>query len=82
MAGLVDNWERTQKENAKNKFIFDYSKISSIEIEDIDHRDAPDYCDAFIAYAEYDGREMTAEELDQLNEDHDFVYDAVINQLY
>lgn len=78
----IENWEHNQKENARNKFIFDYSKIGSIEIEDIDHRDAPDFCDAFISYAEYDGREMTEEELEQLNEDSDFRYESVINWLY
>ena len=79
---MIDQWERNQKENARNKFIFDYSKIDSIEVEDIDERDAPDYSDAHISYAEYDGREMTEEELEQLNEDNGFVYDAVMNWLY
>ena len=78
----IENWERIQKENARNRFIFDYSKIGSIEVEDIDHKDAPDFCDAFISYAEYNGREMTEEELDQLNEDSDFVYQAVCDYLW
>ena len=79
---LIDKWERNQKENARNKFIFDYSKIDGIEVEGINEKDAPDYCDAFIASADYDGREMTEEELEQLNEDNDFVYDSVMNWLY
>lgn len=61
---------------------FDKSKIDNIEIEDIDHRDAPDYCDAFIGAADYYGRPMTDEELDHLNEDSDYVYDQVINHLH
>ena len=60
----------------------DYAKISDVEVDGIDTRDYPDFCDAFISYAEYDGREMTDEELDTLNEDSDFVYSAVENYLY
>lgn len=60
----------------------DYSKISSIEIEDIDHSDHPDYCDAYISYAEYDGKPMTEEQLDELNENKEFVYNQVINQIF
>lgn len=55
----------------------DYSKIDNIEIDGIDYADAPDFCDAYIASADYDGREMTDEELDVLNDDSDFVYSAV-----
>ena len=36
----------------------DYSKISNVQVEGIDHRDAPDYCDAFISSADYDGHPM------------------------
>lgn len=60
----------------------DYSKISEVQVADIDMRDAPDYCDAFIESAAYMGRDMTEEELEALNEDRDFVYEAVLNQLY
>jgi hypothetical protein len=60
----------------------DYSKISNVYVEGIDHRDAPDYCDAFIASADYDGEPMDDDMLEELNQDGQFVYDAVINQLY
>lgn len=60
----------------------DYAKISDVEVDGIDTSDYPDFCDAFISYAEYDGREMTDEELDTLNEDGDFVYSAVESHLY
>jgi hypothetical protein len=78
----IQNWERSQEYNAKKKFIFDYSLIDNIEVDGINHRDAPDFCDAFIASADYDGREMTEEELEELNEDNDFVYEAVCNWLW
>jgi len=60
----------------------DYSLIEDIQLDGIDHRDAPDFCDAFIVSASYNGREMTQEELDILNEDSSFVYECVLNYLY
>ena len=60
----------------------DYSKISDVEVDGIDTRDYPDFCDAFIASAFYDDSEMTDEELDILNDDGDFVYEAVQKHLY
>ena len=60
----------------------DYSKIDNVEVDGIDYVDYPDFCDAYIASADYDGREMTDEELDVLNDDSDFVYSAVENHLY
>ena len=62
----------------------DFSKISSVEIDGIDMRDYPDFCDAFMTYAEYDGKEMTDEMIEYINDNHyDFVYEHIIdNQLY
>ena len=59
----------------------DLSKVANLEFEDIDHSDYPDYCDAFVSYAEYDGIPMTEDQLNDLNENYrDFVYDKLINQ--
>ena len=60
----------------------DYSKIDNVEVDGIDYSDAPDFCDAFICKADYDGRPMTDAELDLLNEDYDYVYQQVENYLY
>lgn len=60
----------------------DYSKIDNIEFEGIDLKDYPDFCDTYISSADYDGREMTEEELDTLNEDSDFVYESLMDYLY
>lgn len=61
----------------------DLTKITNIEIEGIDYKDAPDFCDAFISYAEYNGEEMTDEQADDLNESYeDFVYEQVQNWIY
>ena len=60
----------------------DYKLIDNIEIEGIYPSDYPDFVDAFIASADYDGRPMTDEELDKLNEDTDFVYDKVLEWIF
>ena len=59
-----------------------YKLIDNIEVDGIDTKDYPDFCDAFIASADYDGKEMTEEQLDELNEDSDFVYECVQNHLF
>ena len=59
----------------------DYKKIDNIEMDGIDTRDYPDFCDAYIASADYDGIEMTESQLDKINEDGDYVYECVMNEL-
>lgn len=59
---------------------FDYSKITNIEFKGINHRDYPDYCDAYIVSAEYDGEEMTQEQIEML--DADFVYEKLMEQIF
>jgi len=54
--------------------MIDYSKISEVEIDGIDFRDHPEYSDAYISAAKYNGVDMTEEEIEELNEHHsDFV---------
>ena len=61
----------------------DLNKISNIQFEDIDHSDYPDYSDAYVSYAEYDGEEMTDEQLDTLNDEYrDFVYEKLMNHIF
>lgn len=69
-----------QNPKAMNKF--DYNLINYVEVDDIDTSDYPDFSDAFISYAEYNGVPMTDEQLDELNEDSSFVYDCVIAKLF
>jgi hypothetical protein len=59
-----------------------YDLIDNIEFEGINHNDYPDYCDAYIISADYDGREMTEDEIEELNDDSGFVYDKLMNFLY
>jgi hypothetical protein len=42
-------------------------KISNIELGGIDTKDYPDFCDAFIESAEYNGVELTDAEIEELN---------------
>lgn len=45
--------------------------VDSIEIEDIDTRDHPDYSDAFIAYAEYtNGKKLSDTELENFQDEN------------
>lgn len=60
----------------------DYSKLNNIELDGIDRSDYPDFCDAYISGGYYGNRRLTDTELDLLNEDRDFVYNAVQDYLY
>jgi len=71
--------------------ILDSAIIKSVEIEGIDPSDYPDFCDAYISYAEIyftdpqgneQKREATEEELDELNDDRDFVYELVWKTIF
>ena len=60
----------------------DYKLIEDVEVDGIDYADYPDFCDAFIASAIYDGKPMSDEMLDELNEDYDFVYESITNYIF
>jgi len=60
----------------------DFKLIDNIEVEGIDFKDYPDFVDAYISSADYNGKPMTDEQLDELNENSEFVHDCVFNQLY
>ena len=44
--------------------------VCSLEVEDVDPTDYPDFCDAFFSYGETNGRELTEDELIKLGEDY------------
>lgn len=60
----------------------DYSLISDVEIDGIHSWGAPDFCDAYVSSASYNGRPMSDAELDVLNDDSDYVYAQVEKHLY
>jgi len=41
---------------------------SDLEWDGIDHKDYPDYCDAYVVRGMINNREMTEEELEELND--------------
>ena len=58
-------------------------RYKNAEFDGIDHGDYPDFCDAFITYAENEsGIPLTDEELDQLNDDRATVHEMLWDHLY
>jgi len=56
-------------------------RLYNVEIEGIDPRDAPDYSDAFISYAEHkNGEPLSDDELDIINSDD--IYDYIVSYIY
>lgn len=61
----------------------DFRKIDNMEFEGIDFSDYPDFVDAFLVSADYDGIEMTEEQIDYLNDEYrDFVNERVYDSLF
>jgi hypothetical protein len=56
-------------------------KYTNVKFEGIDHKDYPDYCDAYITYAELNGVPLTDDELEDLN-DSSTKYDLLIKHLH
>ena len=56
-------------------------EIYNIEFDGIDYSDYPDFCDAFICSAERNGEPLNDDELNELNEDTDFVYNKLMDHL-
>ena len=80
---LFDNLSESSLEEAMpSATSLDLSKIDNVEV-DYDGSDYPDFADAYIINADYDGVPMTDEQLDVLNSGKygDFIHDAVFNQL-
>lgn len=62
---------------------FNLDLVDNVDIEGVDMSDYPDFCDAFISYADYDGVEMTEEQIIQMEEDYpDWRYEQIENSLY
>ena len=61
---------------------FEFKKITNVVLDGIHYWDYPDFCDAFIDSADYDGKEMTDEQLDDLNEDYELIHQLVWDNLH
>lgn len=63
--------------------ILDLTKIDNIQMGDVNLSDYPEFSDAFIESADYNGVEMTQAQLDFLNDNHqEFVYDNAYQSIY
>ena len=60
----------------------DYLKLDNVVIGGVDFEDFPDFCDAYVESADYDGVEMTESELDELSQDGEFVSMTLHSQLF
>jgi hypothetical protein len=58
------------------------SKVTNVVIEGIDYKDYPDFCDAYIVSADYYGEPMTEQQLNELNENGEFIHESVMNKLF
>lgn len=60
--------------------------LKNIEVIDIqyDTSDYPDFCDSYIVTATWkdSGKELTEEELEELNLNSNFVYEATITRIF
>lgn len=60
-------------------------QIFGCEVENVNMSDSPDFVDAFISKAYlHDGRvsrELTDEELEKLNENREFIYEKIAEQI-
>lgn len=62
---------------------YEASKIESITIEGVDTKDYPDFCDAYVYSCIYDGRELTDDELDELQEEQkELIYEYILDTLW
>jgi len=63
--------------------MIDVKKLDDVQVDGIDFRDYPDFCDAFLEYATYEGRELTQEELDEVQEENqEWFYEQVEKSIY
>ena len=58
-------------------------KLTDYELEDVKSWDYPDFCDAFISYAEDEnGKEMTEEQIQEWTENNEEAfYEMILNFL-
>ena len=61
---------------------FDPKKMSNVVVADVDYKDYPDFSDAWIEEADYDGRELTIEELDWISDNYpEIMAELIYNSL-
>ena len=72
----------------KREFEFNagIKQVADLEFDNVNGADAPDFVDAYICRASvlHEGvwQDATEDEIDEMNEDADFVYENLINWMY
>jgi hypothetical protein len=63
---------------------FNGRRLTAVTVQDIDFKDYPDFCDAFIESAVWEdtGEALTEDELEQVNQDGHLVWDATMSVIY
>lgn len=61
--------------------MIDARKVTDVRVQDVFMSDYPDFSDAYISYASYNGNPMTEAQLIQINKDYDFVNEVVLESL-
>jgi hypothetical protein len=59
-----------------------YNLIQDIELDGVNTNDFPDFSDAFIVAGVYDNKPMTEEQIEELIEDRNFVYECIENHSF
>ena len=77
-----NNFNSNNPDNFPESEGIDYSLISNVSFGGVDPDDYPDFCDAYIEYAEYNGVEMTEAELEIINEDIGYWYDEIVQSCF
>ena len=64
------------------ELVFFKDQFENIEVDGLDYGDAPDFCDAYISNAEINGVQLNDQQLEELNENDEFVFYSVEKYLY
>ena len=59
-----------------------YDKTDNVIVQDIDMKDWPDFCDAYIESCDIDGVPATEEQLEFINQNGMFVHEKVWEALH
>jgi hypothetical protein len=79
----ADSMREARAEYDASKGKFDLAKIDNIVCANVNMRDYPDFCNAYIESADYNGIPMTESQLERLNDtESDFCYEKISQSIY
>jgi hypothetical protein len=63
--------------------VFNGRRLTDVTVQDIDFKDYPDFCDAFIESASWEdtGEELTDDELEAVNDNGSLRWEACYNSI-